>query len=72
VLCRDFRTLSDRDEPIRRSTVDCVIVCAEIVNRTVAALPETRLEFGTRPTSHDKLIIAGSFLTISAQGVPFG
>ena len=30
------------------------------------------MQLAARPTSHDELIIAGSFLTISDQGVPFG
>ena len=70
--CRSFRTLSHRDEPIGGSNVHCAIVCAEVVDRTEAALPETGLQLAMRPTSHDELIIAGLFLTISDQGVPFG
>jgi hypothetical protein len=66
------RALRHRDEAIRGSDADCSIVGAEIGNRTEAALRETGVQLATCPTPHDKLIIAGAFLTIFDQGVPLG
>jgi hypothetical protein len=70
--CRSFRTLSHGDEPIRGSNVDCLIVCAEIIDRAEAAHRESVLQLATRPTSHDKPIVTGLFLSIGEQGVAFG
>jgi hypothetical protein len=64
--------LSHRDEAIRGSDGTCGIVSAKIGDRTEAALRETGLQLATHPTSHDKLILAGPFLTMFDEGVPLG